>query len=83
MFEETLDHKTSDGVNFVELLKSKNVVPGIKVDKGAVIIGGTDGESATQGLDKLGERCAAFYAKGCRFAKWRAILKIDASCCPS
>ena len=34
-------------------------------------------ESCTQGLDNLGTRCAAFYAKGCRFAKWRAILKID------
>ena len=41
MFEETLDQKTHDGTNFVELLQSKGVLPGIKVDKGLVIIGGT------------------------------------------
>lgn len=77
MFEETLDQATKDGKNFVELLKEKNIVPGIKVDKGVVIIGGTNDETATQGLDKLGDRCAEYYAKGCRFAKWRAVLKID------
>merc|ERR1712079_170692 len=43
---------------------------------GLVPIMGTDGEQATQGLDGLGARAAAFYAKGCRFAKWRAVLKI-------
>jgi fructose-bisphosphate aldolase class I len=52
------------------------VLPGIKVDKGMVVIEGTDGETATQGLDGLGDRCKAYYEKGCRFAKWRAALKI-------
>ena len=47
MFEETLDQSTKDGVNFVELLKSKGIIPGIKVDKGIVVIGGTNDESAT------------------------------------
>jgi len=83
MFEETMDQATKDGKNFVELLKEKNIITGIKVDKGVVIIGGTDDETATQGLDKLGERCAEYYAKGARFAKWRAVLKIDKDCCPS
>ena len=39
-------------------------------------MGGTNDESATQGLDGLGARCAEYYALGCRFAKWRAVLKI-------
>merc|ERR1712073_51681 len=43
---------------------------------GLVPIMGTDNETATQGLDGLGARAAAFYANGCRFAKWRAVLKI-------
>jgi fructose-bisphosphate aldolase class I len=77
MFEETLDQKTEDGVNFCELLKSKNVVPGIKVDKGLVVIGGTKNENATQGLDGLAGRCKTYYEKGCRFAKWRAVCKIN------
>jgi fructose-bisphosphate aldolase class I len=76
MFEETLDQATPEGVNFVELLKSKGILTGIKVDKGLVIIGGTNDESATTGLDGLAARCATYYAKGARFAKWRAVLKI-------
>lgn len=79
MFEETLDQATKDGTNFVALLKSKNVIPGIKVDKGVSVIGMTDGENATHGLDGLADRCKGYYAKGCRFAKWRSVLKIDVS----
>ena len=30
----------------------------------------------TQGLDDLGARAKEFYDKGCRFAKWRAALKV-------
>jgi len=76
MFEETLDQSTHDGKNFVALLKEKGICPGIKVDKGVVTIGGTNDEKATQGLDGLAERCKAYYAKGCRFAKWRSVLQI-------
>ncbi len=76
MFEETLDQETKDGKNFVKLLQEKGIVPGIKVDKGLVIIGGTKDEQATQGLDGLADRCKKYYEKGCRFAKWRAVLKI-------
>lgn len=83
-YEETLDQSTKDGKNFVELLQEKSIAIGIKVDKGVVIVGGTNDETATQGLDSLGDRCAAFYQKGCRFAKWRAVLKIDVTNgCPS
>ena len=76
MFEETLDQATKDGTNFVSLLKSKGIVPGIKVDKGLVVIGGTNDENATQGLDGLADRVKTYYAKGARFAKWRAVVKI-------
>lgn len=76
MFEQTLSQETSDGKNFVEHLRSRGIYAGIKVDKGAVNIGGTNGEKATQGLDGLAGRCQDFYNRGCRFAKWRAILKI-------
>jgi fructose-bisphosphate aldolase class I len=76
LYEETVDQSAADGRNFVELLRSRGIEAGIKLDKGLVVIGGTDGETATQGLDGLGARAATFYAKGCRFAKWRAVLKI-------
>lgn len=76
MFEETLDQATADGENFVKLLERKGIVPGIKVDKGLVVLRGTNEENATQGLDGLAGRCKTYYDKGCRFAKWRAVLKI-------
>ncbi len=38
---------------------------------------GTADETTTQGLDDLGKRCAEYYKAGARFAKWRAVLKID------
>jgi len=76
LFEQTVGQATTDGKNFVELLRSRGIYAGIKLDKGPVDIGGTNGEKATQGLDGLAARCQDFYARGCRFAKWRAILKI-------
>ena len=60
----------------MELLKERGIYSGIKLDKGLVVMGGTDGETAVQGLDGLAERAKAFYEKGCRFGKWRATLKI-------
>ena len=76
LYEETLFQKAADGTPFVELLKQKGVLPGIKVDKGIVVLPGTKDESATTGLDGLAERCKQYYQAGARFAKWRAVLKI-------
>jgi fructose-bisphosphate aldolase class I len=58
----------------VDVLKGQGIVPGIKVDTGLQPLPGTDGETATQGLDGLADRCAAYYKQGARFAKWRAVL---------
>ena len=77
MYDETVRDTTKDGSQkFCDLLRSRGIHCGIKVDTGLVEMGGTDGETATQGLDGLGKRCAEYYALGCRFAKWRAVLKI-------
>ncbi|CAF2292902.1 unnamed protein product [Brassica napus] len=76
LFEETLYQKSSKGTPFVDILKEGGVLPGIKVDKGTVSLPGTNGETTTQGLDGLGERCKKYYEAGARFAKWRAVLKI-------
>ena len=80
LFEETLYAKSEDGSQtLTEILTKKDIVPGIKVDKGATIPVGKegDGETDTDGMDGLGERCEAYYKAGARFAKWRAVLKID------
>lgn len=76
LFEETCRHATKDGKPFIEYLKEKGIVAGIKVDKGVKILPGTDGETATMGLDSLADMAKKHYDMGCRFAKWRAVLKI-------
>lgn len=78
LFEETLYQKADDGTPLIKLLQDRNIIPGIKVDKGVVDLAGTDGESTTQGLDGLADRCAKYYKDGARFAKWRCVLKIGA-----
>uniref|UniRef100_A0A6Q2YZN1 fructose-bisphosphate aldolase n=1 Tax=Esox lucius TaxID=8010 RepID=A0A6Q2YZN1_ESOLU len=75
-FHETLYQKTDDGKLFPELIKERGMVVGIKVDKGVVPLAGTNGETTTQGLDGLYERCAQYKKDGADFAKWRCVLKI-------
>ncbi|KAF3814137.1 hypothetical protein GH733_018169 [Mirounga leonina] len=76
LFHETLYQKTDDGRPFPQVIKSKGGVVGIKVDKGVVPLAGTNGETTTQGLDGLSERCAQYKKDGADFAKWRCVLKI-------
>ena len=59
-----------------DVIREKGLIAGIKVDKGVKPIMGTKGETATQGIDDLGTRCAEYYSLGARFAKWRAVIKI-------
>jgi len=75
MYEETLFQNCDDGTPFVDLLRSKGVIAGIKVDLGVKPLYGTE-ETVTQGIDNLDARCKKYYAKGARFAKWRAVLNI-------
>lgn len=78
LFEETLFQKSLAGQPFPELLASKGVIPGIKVDKGAQkLAGGGLEETITEGLDGLRERLEKYKAAGARFAKWRAVITIN------
>lgn len=76
MFHETFYQKTDDGTRFVDVLKKKGIIPGIKVDMGVVPMAGTIGEGTTQGLDNLNARCAQYKKDGAQFAKWRCVHKI-------
>jgi len=76
LYEETLYQKADDGTPLIKALQDRGIIPGIKVDKGVVDLAGTDGESTTQGLDGLAERCAKYARDGAKFAKWRSVLKI-------
>lgn len=77
LFEETLNQKTLDGTPFPEKLKQLGIVPGIKVDKGLVVLPNTAEEQITQGLDGLSERLVDYKTKGARFAKWRAVYTVS------
>lgn len=76
LFEETIAQKSSNGQNFLELLNSKNIIPGIKLDKGLSEIPNSPLEKTTLGFDELDKRSKDFYSKGLRFAKWRCVIKI-------
>ncbi|KAF7237548.1 Fructose-bisphosphate aldolase B [Varanus komodoensis] len=75
-FHETLYQKDNTGKLFPAVIKDKGIVVGIKLDKGTAPLAGTNGETTTQGLDGLGERCAQYKKDGADFGKWRAVLKI-------
>jgi len=77
LFHETFYQKSDDGTPLVKLLQDNGIIPGIKVDKGVVPLGGTDNECTTQGLDGLAERCAQYKKDGAGFCKWRCVLKIQ------
>jgi len=76
MYDETIRQASDDGTPFAELLSSKGVVPGIKVDTGAQDLAGHPGEKVTEGLDGLRARFAEYHALGARFSKWRAVITI-------
>ena len=73
LFDETFHQsELSSGMKFPEYLKSKNILPGIKVDQGLEDF--SPYEKLTKGLDGLSERLGKYYALGARFAKWRAVI---------
>ena len=76
LFDETIRQKAADGAAFVDVLKNRNVIPGIKVDCGAKPLAGSPDEKVTEGLDGLRDRLAVYYGLGARFTKWRAVITI-------
>nr|XP_031835020.1 fructose-bisphosphate aldolase-like [Nomia melanderi] len=74
---ETVYQKTTDGLNFVELLRQRNILSGVKVDKGLIDLFGAKNEKITEGLDSLQERCIQYKRDGCHFAKWRCTYTIS------
>src|SRR5688500_507686 len=70
LYDETIRQTSSDGTHFPELLASKGVIPGIKVDLGAKPLALASGETITEGLDGLRARLEEYRGLGARFAKW-------------
>ena len=76
LFDETIKQKATLGPTIPELILQNGAVPGIKVDKGAKSLAGSQDETVTEGLDGLRERLKEYYELGARFTKWRAVIKI-------
>lgn len=81
LFKETLYQSMDSGETFVNTLKSKGILPGIKIDEGLTPLPGCGptGETRTKGLDGLDAVCAEYRSAGARFAKWRAALHVHPS----
>ena len=77
LFDETIRQKMSNGSPIPAVLSSIGVYPGIKVDTGAKDLANHSGEKITEGLDGLRDRCEEYFSLGARFAKWRAVIKIE------
>ncbi len=75
--EETLEQHAADGTAFRAILADTDVIPGIKVDRGAFPMPGDNGEKITEGLDGLRQRLTRYASLGAGFAKWRAVITIN------
>jgi fructose-bisphosphate aldolase class I len=78
LFDETIRQNASDGRPLPKVLESVGIIPGIKVDKGAVKLAQSPDELVTDGLDGLRDRLVEYRGLGARFAKWRAVITIGA-----
>ncbi len=78
LFDETIRQKTSTEVSFSELLKSHGILVGIKVDQKTEPFVDSPKEEVTKGLEGLSARLAEYAKLGAKFAKWRAVIRIDA-----
>src|SRR5437588_1577680 len=76
LFDETIRQSSSDGKPFPELLSSRGIIPGIKVDLGAKPLALAEDETVTEGLDGLRGRLDQYRGLGARFTKWRAVITI-------
>ena len=76
LFDETIRQNTNDGTPLVDLIKQKEALPGIKVDKGLAPFENSDIEKVTQGIEDLDSRCAEYFKMGALFTKWRAVISI-------
>jgi fructose-bisphosphate aldolase class I len=76
LFDETIRQSKKDGTSFIKLITNQGIIPGIKVDAGAIDMAGHPGEKITGGLDGLHTRLAEYFQMGARFAKWRAVIAV-------
>jgi len=76
LYDETIRQQKKDGTPFVKAITDAGIIPGVKVDAGAMDMAGRPGEKITEGLDGLRDRLVEYVQMGARFAKWRAVIAV-------
>jgi fructose-bisphosphate aldolase class I len=77
LFDETIRQRASDGSAFLEVLRDRGVIPGIKVDKGTSPLAGFPGELGHRGPRWAQRQAGPSTPRwGARFVKWRAVVSI-------
>ena len=82
LYDETLRQSAADGTPFTKILADQDIMPGIKVDTGAMVLAGSPNEKITEGLDGLRDRLNEYVGLGSKFTKWRAVITIG-DCIPT
>jgi len=78
LFDETFHQNILNTKKTIpKYLKEKDILTGIKVDKGAKLLANHENEKITEGLDGLRERLKTYHDQGADFAKWRAVITIN------
>lgn len=75
LFDETI-RQNIGGKSVCEYLESKDIIPGIKVDKGVWLMPNFPNEKVAEGLDGLRDRLIEYKEMGARFAKFRSTIQI-------
>jgi fructose-bisphosphate aldolase class I len=79
LYDETIRQNARSGRSFIEVLNGAGTLPGIKLDLGTQQLAlAKPGEKITEGLDGLAKRVDEYVKMGAKFAKWRAVITIDA-----
>ena len=77
LYDETIRQEDSNKLPLAKYLAKNDIMPGIKVDIGAIPLENNSSEKLTEGLDGLGKRLEEYKVLGASFTKWRAIITID------
>ncbi len=76
LHDETINQKLDSGESFIDYLKGRGVVVGVRGDEGSEKFNDTD-QDMSVGLEDLDKRFAEYSSMGINFSKWRAGIKIN------
>src|SRR3954465_3223507 len=76
LYDETIWQNAKDGTPLVKLIEQAGSIPGIKAAEGRQPPPACQRALVTGGLEQLAKRLKAYYERGARFAKWRAVIDI-------